>query len=173
MRVVLVADDLEGLSADESGALRLAAFLGSLRQSVERLDVILSLNQDIWQSAFLPRLSGGLADRLSEVVVELHPLTEEEMVALLESRVPGLGAKVLARVDRSSSGNHARGLIRAAGMAWLKASAMDSQSRKHRPRGRTAPSVPRALRPRQRVRIFTIPLRKTAHWNLFPRQRHE
>ncbi len=127
MRVVLVADDLEGFSTDETAALRLAAFLGSLRQSVERLDVILSLNQDIWESAFIPRLSGGLADRLSEVVVELSPLTEEEMVSLLESRVPGLGSRVLAKVDRESAGTHARGLIRAAGVAWLRATAMDTQ----------------------------------------------
>lgn len=126
MRVVLVADDLEGFSTDETAALRLAAFLGSLRQSVERLDVILSLNQDIWQSAFLPRLSGGLSDRLSEVVVELEPLTEAEMTALLDSRVPGLGSRVLEHLDLSSAGTHARGLIRAAGLAWLKATAMDS-----------------------------------------------
>jgi hypothetical protein len=134
MRVVLVADDLEGFSSDETAALRLAAFLGALRQSVERLDVILSLNQDIWDNAFLPRLSGGLADRLSEVVVELNPLTEDEMLALLESRVPGLGARVLAKVDRDSAGSHARGLIRAAGVAWLRASAMDAQP--------ATPSVP-------------------------------
>ena len=126
LRVVLVADNLEGFSADESAALRLAAFLGDLRQSVERLDVILSINQDIWQSAFVPRLSGGLADRLSEVVIELNPLTEDEMLALLESRVPGLGSRVLATVDRAAAGTHARGLIRAAGIAWLRASAMDS-----------------------------------------------
>ena len=126
MRVVLVADDLEGFSTDETAALRLAAFLGSLRQSVERLDVILSLNQDIWESAFMPRLSGGLADRLSEVVVELEPLTEAEMEALLDSRVPGLGRRVLDRIDRVAAGSHARGLIRAAGLAWLKASAMDT-----------------------------------------------
>jgi hypothetical protein len=126
MRVVLVADDLEGFSADETAALRLAAFLGSLRQSVERLDVVLSLNQDIWESAFLPRLSGGLADRLSEVVVELEPLTEKEMSELLDSRVPGLGNRVLERIDVGAAGTHARGLIRAAGMAWLKATAMDS-----------------------------------------------
>lgn len=126
MRVVLVADDLEGFSTDDTAALKLAAFLGSLRQSVERLDVILSLNQDVWQSAFLPRLSGGLADRLSEVVVELEPLTELEMVALLDSRVPGLGNRVLEHIDLGSVGTHARGLIRAAGMAWLKATAMDS-----------------------------------------------
>lgn len=126
MRVVLVADDLEGFSTDETAALRLAAFLGTLRQSVERLDVILSLNQDIWDSAFVPRLSGGLADRLSEVVVELEPLKEAEMVALLDSRVPGLGGRVLEHIDLSTAGTHARGLIRAAGLAWLKATAMDS-----------------------------------------------
>ncbi|MES2659370.1 MAG: hypothetical protein V4689_12190 [Verrucomicrobiota bacterium] len=126
MRVVLVADDLEGFSSDETAALRFAAFLGTLRQSVDRLDVILSLNLDIWQSAFVPRLSGGLADRLSEVVVELEPLKESEMAALLDSRVPGLGSKVLERIDVGTSGTHARGLIRAAGLAWLKATAMDS-----------------------------------------------
>ncbi|MES2924257.1 MAG: hypothetical protein V4819_22085 [Verrucomicrobiota bacterium] len=126
MRVVLVADDLEGFSTDDSAALKLAAFLGALRQSVERLDVILSLNQDVWQSAFLPRLSGGLADRLSEVVVELEPLTEADMVALLDSRVPGLGVRVLEHIDRDSAGTHARGLIRAAGLAWLQATALDS-----------------------------------------------
>lgn len=125
-RVVLVADDLEGFSTDETAALRLASFLGALRQSVERLDVILSVNKDIWESAFVPRLSGGLADRLSEVVVELEPLTETEMAALLDSRVPGLGQRVLEKVDRSKSGTHARGLIQAAGMAWLKATATDS-----------------------------------------------
>lgn len=126
VRVVLVADELEGFSSDEPAALKLATFLACLRHSVQRLDVILSLNQDTWEKAFLPRLSDGLADRLSEVVVEIAPLTEDEMVALLESRVPGMGASVLSRLDRSTAGTHARGLIRAAGIAWLKASAMDA-----------------------------------------------
>lgn len=130
-RVVLIADDLEGFSTDETAALRLAAFLGTLRQSVERVDVILSLNQDIWQSAFTPRLSGGLADRLSEVVVELEPLTEAEMAALLDSRAPGLGNQILGKIDIGKSGTHARGLIRAAGMAWLKATAADSPAATH------------------------------------------
>jgi hypothetical protein len=126
IRVVLVADDLESFSTDETAALRFAAFLGSLRHSVERVDVILSLNQDIWASAFEPRLSSGLADRLTEVVVELAPLTEQEMGALLDSRVPGLGTRLLAQIDVGSAGTHARGLIRAAGMAWIKATTLDS-----------------------------------------------
>lgn len=123
MRVVFVADDLEGFSSDESAALGLAAFLGSLRHSVERLDVILSLNQDVWDSAFLPRLSGGLADRLSEVVIELGPLSEVEMIALIDSRSPGLGVRVLERMNRTAAGSYARGVIRAAGDAWLQAAA--------------------------------------------------
>jgi hypothetical protein len=128
VRVVLVADELEGFSTDERAALKLATLLASLRHSVQRLDVILSLNQDVWENAFAPRLSNGLVDRLSEVVVEITPLSEDEMVALLESRVPGMGASVLSRLDRATAGTHARGLIRAAGIAWLKASAMDAQS---------------------------------------------
>ena len=120
MRVVLVADELEGFSTDETAALRLAAFLGTLRQSVERLDVILSLNLDVWDNAFVPKLSGGLSDRLSEVVVELEALNDEEMVALLDSRVPGMGSQILSCIDRQQAGTHARGLIRAAGNVWLK-----------------------------------------------------
>ncbi len=147
MRVVLVADDLEGFSSDETAALRFGAFLGALRQSVDRLDVILSLNLDIWESAFVPRLSGGLADRLSEVVVELEPLKEAEMAALLDSRVPGLGAKVLERIDLGTSGRHARGLIRAAGMAWLKATAMDTASAAETPPVTVLP-VPEVAPPR-------------------------
>lgn len=119
MRVVLVADDLEGFSADETAALKFAAFIGAIRQGAERADVVISLNQDVWENAFVPRLSGGLADRLSEVLIELEPLTEEEIVALFDSRAPGLGAQVLERVDVSE--RHARGLIRAAGVAWVKA----------------------------------------------------
>jgi hypothetical protein len=123
MRVVLVADELEGFSTDETAALRLAAFVGLLRQSVERLDVIISVNLDIWQSAFLPKLSGGLADRLSEVVVELAPLTDEEMVILLDAHAPGLGRRILSHIDEKESGRHARGLLRAAREAWLRAAA--------------------------------------------------
>lgn len=125
-RVVLVADDLEVFSMDDGAALRLAGFFGTLRQSVERLDVIISLNQDIWETAFVPRLSGGLADRLSEVVVELEPLGHEEMVALLESRVPGLGERVLAHIDLERCGGHARGVMRAAAQAWQDAQRADA-----------------------------------------------
>ncbi|BCU79792.1 hypothetical protein [Luteolibacter sp. LG18] len=121
VRVVLVADDLEGFSADESSALRLAAFLGSLRHAAGRIDAIVSVNRDIWDSAFLPRLSAGLADRLAEVVVELEPLTRHEIVALLDARAPGLGERVYDRLDLTNGIHHARGILRSAGEAWVQA----------------------------------------------------
>ncbi len=120
MRVVLVADELEGFSSDESAALKFASFLGALRQSVERIDVVISVNQDIWQSAFLPRLSGGLADRLSEVVVELEPLDHAGMSAILDSRSPGDGERLLGEMEKDELPDRARELIKRAGVAWEK-----------------------------------------------------
>ncbi|MDP4625435.1 MAG: hypothetical protein NWT08_09890 [Akkermansiaceae bacterium] len=114
LRVVLVADELEGFSSDETAALSFASFVGALRQSVDRLEIILSVNQDIWESAFLPRLSGGLADRLSEVTVELKPLDLDGMIALIESRAPGKGEEILGEFDAKSVPSHARGLIKEA-----------------------------------------------------------
>ncbi|MGC4017352.1 MAG: hypothetical protein QM755_22990 [Luteolibacter sp.] len=127
VRVVLVADDLEGFSADESAALRLAAFLGSLRHAAERVDAIVSVNRDIWDSAFLPRLSAGLADRLAEVVVELEPLGRNEIIALLDARAPGLGGRVYDRLDLNHEVHHARGILRSAGDAWVKAARQNTQ----------------------------------------------
>lgn len=121
VRVILVADDLEGFSSDESAALRLASFLGSLRHSADRVDSIVSVNQDIWESAFLPRLSGGLADRLAEVVVELEPLRREDVLALLEGRAPGLGARIAERIDYPEGDLHARGVLKMAAEAWTSA----------------------------------------------------
>ena len=59
-RVILVADELEGMSVNAEAALRFAAFLTKLRLGAERVDMIISVNDDIWESAFVPRLSGGL-----------------------------------------------------------------------------------------------------------------
>lgn len=123
-RVVMIADDLEGFTSEQNAALRLATFVVAVRQSVQRLEFIISLNRDVWDGVFVPCLSDGLSDRLSERLIELEPLTEPEMVALLESRAPGAGARLLTRIDRSRAGTHARGLIREAAAAWRQ-SAVD------------------------------------------------
>lgn len=97
-RVVVVADDLEGMHADPPSALRFASFLASVRQEAPRVDLVVSINDDIWDSAFKPALSGGLQDRLSELEIRLEPLDEAAMISLLETRVPGRGAALRGRL---------------------------------------------------------------------------
>lgn len=112
-RVVIVVDELEGLSANPEAALRLATFLTTLRHGAERIDVILSLNDDIWENAFLPRLSDGLLDRLTETSIRLFPLTEEQALRLLQSRYPHATIDDLTQLPIDGD-FYARGLLRAA-----------------------------------------------------------
>jgi hypothetical protein len=111
-RVVIVADDLEGLHADRAAALRFASFLASVRQEAPRVDAIVSLNDDIWQSAFEPALSGGLQDRLGEIEVRLEPLDEQSLISLLEARTPGRAAALRHRLGLFPAEFYARRVLR-------------------------------------------------------------
>jgi hypothetical protein len=113
-RVVLVADELDGFPRDETAVFRFASFLCSIRQSAQRVSIILSVNRDVWETTFLPHLSSGLADRLSELVVQLEPLHREGILAIIESRLPGHGQRILDDIDPDSVPTFARGIIRKA-----------------------------------------------------------
>lgn len=113
-RVVVAADDLEGLHSDPAAALRFASFLASARQDAPRVDVVVSLNNDVWESAFLPALSGGLQDRLSELEIRLEPLDQAGAVALLESRMPGRAAALGAKLGLLTGEFYARKVLRKA-----------------------------------------------------------
>ena len=113
-RVVLVADDLEGIHADPAAALRLASFLASVRQEAPRVDVVVSVNDDIWQSAFAPALSGGLQDRLAEMVIRLEALDEAALASLLEVRAPWCGPALRDRLGLEPGDFHARRVLRLA-----------------------------------------------------------
>ena len=116
-RVILVADELEGMSANAEAALRFAAFVTNLRHGAERVEMIISVNDDVWESAFAPRLSGGLQDRLSEAVVQLEPLSPEQAFELLQSRDPH--AKREQTLDFRSQGPlYSRLVLRNAAQSW-------------------------------------------------------
>jgi hypothetical protein len=119
-RVVVIADDLEGFSADQAAALRFGSLVGSLRQAVERLDVVLSVNQDVWKGAFVPGMSSGLEDRLSEVVIDLEPLNLASTMDLLESRVPGCAEEILREFSDGLLPDHARGLLQVVSLVWMR-----------------------------------------------------
>lgn len=113
-RVVLVLDDLEGLHGNVEAARRAAAFVTALRQEAPRADAVLSLNHDVWESAFVPALSGGLRDRLSEIVIRFEPLSDATLRALLDSRLAGRGEEILRRLNLGPNDRYARRVLQLA-----------------------------------------------------------
>lgn len=115
---VLIVDDTEGLSTHPPDALALASFLTNLSQCCPGTLVLLSVNNDIWESAFVPLLPGGLADRLTEYDVVLSPLTEEEARELVCARAGERADEVLEKMEWGSGDLYARQVLKAASDAW-------------------------------------------------------
>ena len=116
--VVLILDEVEGLSSDSDAALRAASCLTSLWESAPRVSVILSVNDDVWDSAFVPCLPLGLRDRLEDIVIRLDSLSEEEAKALITVRAGDESAKIFDRVDFDVDVLYPRGVLRQAREAW-------------------------------------------------------
>lgn len=113
-RVVVVVDDLEAVHGNPAGARQVAGFLATTRQEAPRADIVVSVNDDVWESAFVPALSGGLLDRLSEVVITLGALTDGEVLSLLESRGHGDPREVARHMPLRAEDRHARRVLRLA-----------------------------------------------------------
>lgn len=117
-RLVLIVDDTEGLSTHPPDALALSSFLTNLSQSCPGSLVLLSVNDDIWETAFLPLLPHGLADRLSEYSVNLEPLTEEEARELVRSRAGEHAEGILEKMEWGTEPLYARHVLKCASEAW-------------------------------------------------------
>lgn len=97
--VVLVFDETEGLSNQPEAGLRVAAFIAQLRQACPGLTVILSVNEDVWETGLTPLMPGGLRDRLTEYVVNLTEMTRSEAEALLQSRFGDAAGLITSRLE--------------------------------------------------------------------------
>ena len=125
---VLVLDEVEGFSSNPEAALQVATFLNALHQSCEKLALIISVNGDVWETAFLPRIPCGLKDRLSDIVVDLEPMGKETAIKMLRDRA-GEKADVLAEeLDFDSGVVYARGVVRCAANAWPDVAGDDEPS---------------------------------------------
>jgi len=113
-RVVMVVDDLEGVHGDPEAARKVAGFLATVRQEAPRVDVVVSINDDVWESAFVPALSGGLLDRLSEEKIQLGPMGREAIIRLLDSRVSGSGKLLVDRLGLAAEDLYPRRILRRA-----------------------------------------------------------
>lgn len=116
--MVLVIDDTEGLSTHPPDALELSSFLTNLAQTCPGTLVLLSVNTDVWDTAFAPRLPGGLADRLTEHRVLLAPLSMEGAESIVRSRGGARASEVLERMSWGDGELYARRVLKAASEAW-------------------------------------------------------
>ncbi len=120
---VLVLDEVEGFSSNPEAALQVVTFLNGLHQSCGKLALIVSVNGDVWETAFQPRIPCGLKDRLSDIVVDLEPMGKEAAVKLLRDRAGEQAEAIVGAMDLDSGVVYARGLIREAASVWEKMAA--------------------------------------------------
>lgn len=139
---VLVLDEVEGFSSNPEAALQVATFLNALHQSCAKLALIISVNGDVWETAFLPRLPCGLKDRLSDIVIDLRPMTREQAAQLLEDRAGEHAQTILDKIDLDTGVIYARGLIREASKVWADLE-LDNEPAEAAPAA--APAEPRTV----------------------------
>lgn len=84
--VILLVDHLDGFYRNPEAGVKIASMLMELVES-HRLNVLLSLNQDVWQATFGHHLPSALEDRLTASQVLLRGLTEADAVELLHLRL--------------------------------------------------------------------------------------
>lgn len=117
-KVVLILDEVDGLFGNEESALKVASHLISIRQAAPKTRVLISVNDDVWESSFLPGLPMGIRDRLEDCQVRLGPLDQDTAVDLLKSRDPEKGDQIFERLELEGSRFYPRAVLRRAREVW-------------------------------------------------------
>lgn len=128
--IVLVADHMDGLYRDPQAGVAVARMTLALT-SLPGVHVVLSVNQDLWETTFGRQLPSALEDRLSSNSVTLRGLTAVDAAALISLRLREAGvesedeAAFLRFVDmdrffmgRPVGSVSARGLLRHLAQMW-------------------------------------------------------
>jgi hypothetical protein len=135
--LVLVADHMDGLYRDPASGVAVARMTLAL-VSIPGVHVVLSVNQDLWETTFGRQLPSALEDRLNARNVTLRGLTAKDAQDLVVLRLgeAGVGADDVASflrfidVERYFLGRpigsvSARGLLRHASQLWRHWLTMD------------------------------------------------
>lgn len=85
---VLFVDHLDGFYRMERAGLRIATMLLDL-VAIESVQVVLSLNQDVWQATFAHHLPSAMEDRLTASQFLLRGLTADDATDMLRLRLRG------------------------------------------------------------------------------------
>jgi hypothetical protein len=138
--LVLVADHMDGLYRDPASGVAVARMTLAL-VSLPGVHVVLSVNQDLWETTFGRQLPSALEDRLKARNVTMRGLTakDEQDLVVLRLGEAGLGAddvsSFLRFIDleryflgRPIGSVSARGLLRHASQLWRHWLLMDDST---------------------------------------------
>lgn len=124
--LVLVADHMDGLFHDQSSGTIVAQMSATLA-ALPRVQVILSMNEDLWEAAFGRQLPAALASRLQPHRLTLQSLSHEEIISLLNDRLNHSGEsgetarnflKFIEAQDTMKGITSPRGVLRQAAIQW-------------------------------------------------------
>jgi len=87
--LVMVADGLDGFHRSETAGMEIAEIVTGIREKVPRSVTILCANDDLWASAFAPKLPAAWLDRLDGETLRLHPISPETATELVLHRLNG------------------------------------------------------------------------------------
>jgi len=90
--VVLIADHMDAFYRDPASGVTLARFALNLA-AIPGVHVVLSMNQDLWDTSFGPQLPSALEDRLNARGVSLRGLTERDAQAIVDLRLCEAGLR--------------------------------------------------------------------------------
>ena len=116
--VTLILDEIDGLFGNAESALRLASQLIEIGQLAPKTKVIVSVNDDVWESAFSPKLPMGVRDRLEDRQIRLSPMDPISVVDLLKSRNDEETTEIFKRLELRSDELYPRAVLRRAREVW-------------------------------------------------------
>jgi len=87
---LIIADHLDACHGSPTAGMEIATALAAIAENVPSV-LILSVNDDLWQSVFQDRLPSALLDRLNRERIELAPIDLEEARELLVDRLCASG----------------------------------------------------------------------------------
>ena len=119
-KVVLILDEVDGLFGNGESALKVASHLILIRQSAPKTKVIITVNDDVWESAFSSQLPIGIRDRLEDCQVRLDSFDESAVLDLLKSRDEEKGGQIFKELALKSSEFYPRAVLRRAREIWEK-----------------------------------------------------
>ena len=85
--LLIIADHLDICHGSDTAGMEIASIITTIAERIPSCLIILSLNQDLWESVFAPKLPSAYLDRLRSEPLYLGSLSHKEAAGLVVTRL--------------------------------------------------------------------------------------